>query len=80
MRPYVVVADRPLLLFVLPCHSYVRCHFVQLVVLQSFQNGRDTRIRHLRVFGPRSWSNQRGALNDLTTMTSVEFRQHAQIR
>jgi hypothetical protein len=62
------------------CYSYVRCHFVQLVVLQSFQNGRDTRIRHLRVFGPRSWSNQRGALNDLTTMTSVEFRQHAQIR
>jgi anaphase-promoting complex subunit 10 len=59
--------------------SSIRCHFVQFVVLGSFQNGRDTRIRQMKIFGPRNWANT-GALHELSNMTSVEFRQHAQIR
>ena len=34
-------------------HSPVRCHFVQVVVLASHQNGRDTHIRQVKIFGPR---------------------------
>ena len=33
--------------------SSVRCHFVQLVILASYQNGRDVHLRQCKIFGPR---------------------------
>eukprot|EP00929_Paragymnodinium_shiwhaense_P113367 TRINITY_DN81647_c0_g1_i1.p1 TRINITY_DN81647_c0_g1~~TRINITY_DN81647_c0_g1_i1.p1 ORF type:complete len:197 (-),score=27.41 TRINITY_DN81647_c0_g1_i1:139-729(-) len=34
--------------------DFVRTHFIQLAVLSNHQNGRDTHIRQIQVFGPRS--------------------------
>jgi len=34
--------------------DFVRTHFVQLAVLSNHQNGRDTHIRRVQVYGPRS--------------------------
>lgn len=34
--------------------DFVRTHFVQLAVLSNHQNGRDTHIRQIQVYGPRS--------------------------
>jgi hypothetical protein len=35
------------------CSRSVRCHFVQLVILGSYQNGRDCHLRQVKVWGPR---------------------------
>jgi anaphase-promoting complex subunit 10 len=61
-------------------NNAVRCHFVQVVVLNSYQNGRDTHIRQVKVFGPRQWSSSRGLLADLENFTSPEFKQFSSIR
>merc|ERR1712196_565467 len=34
--------------------NFVRTHFIQLAVLSNHQNGRDTHIRQITVFGPRA--------------------------
>ena len=34
----------------------IRTHFLQVVVLSMHQNGRDTHIRQVKVFGPRTSS------------------------
>mmetsp|Transcript_119737 Transcript_119737/g.298667 ORF Transcript_119737/g.298667 Transcript_119737/m.298667 type:complete len:197 (+) Transcript_119737:122-712(+) len=33
--------------------DFVRAHFVQIAILSNHQNGRDTHVRQIRVFGPR---------------------------
>merc|ERR1711959_59317 len=33
--------------------NFVRAHFIQLAVLSNHQNGRDTHIRQIQVYGPR---------------------------
>lgn len=61
----------------------VRCHFVQIVILNSFQNGRDTHIRQVKLFGPKQWTNNigraAGRLGDLE-FSSLEFKQFSCIR
>jgi anaphase-promoting complex subunit 10 len=51
----------------------LRAHMLQLAVLSSHQNGRDTHLRQVKVFGPR-----RGNL--VEQYSSLEFREFAQIR
>ena len=33
--------------------SYLKAFFVQIAILSNHQNGRDTHIRQIKVFGPR---------------------------
>ncbi len=32
---------------------FLRAHFIQIAILQMHQNGRDTHIRQIKVYGPR---------------------------
>jgi len=57
----------------------IRCAWIQIAVLASYQNGRDTRVRQVKVFGPKQW-NHRGVLDDMLQMSSVDMQQFAQIR
>ena len=34
----------------------VRAYLVQLVVLGNHQNGRDTHVRQVKIYGPRRWA------------------------
>lgn len=68
----------------------VRCHFVQVVILNSFQNGRDTHIRQVKIFGPRQGGvggvgdgvvvGSNLIRNEPDSFTSLEFKQFAMIR
>jgi anaphase-promoting complex subunit 10 len=55
----------------------LRAHFIQVVVLMMHQNGRDTHIRQVKIFGPRAASRQTGIMPDFST---VEFSQFSCIR
>ena len=58
----------------------VRCHFVQVVILNSHQNGRDTHIRQVKIFGPRQAATNRGLLAEVENFTSTEFKQFSMLR
>ena len=57
----------------------LRCHFIQIRILAMHQSGRDTHVRQVKVFGPRSSPVVMGGfcLDDFKT---VEMLQYAQIR
>jgi len=55
----------------------VSAYLVQVAVLNNHQNGRDTHIRQLKVFGPRLDMMQ---ASGHTHVTTVEFSQFATIR
>jgi len=57
----------------------LRAHVVQLAVLQSHQNGRDTHIRQIKTYGPRI-SETKGMGTELTHFSSIEFMQFASLR
>lgn len=56
----------------------LRAHFVQICVVAMHQNGRDTHIRQVKVFGPRMVSTQHDP--SLLESASPEFEQFACIR
>lgn len=57
----------------------LRAHLVQLVVLASHMNGRDTHIRQIKIFGPRQVATK-GMNTDLSHFSSLEFEQFAHVR
>ncbi len=38
------------------CREHVKAYFVQLAVLANHQQGRDTHIRQIKIYGPRQTS------------------------
>lgn len=59
--------------------KFLRAHIVQIRVLSSHQNGRDTHVRQVKIFGPRQ-SDTKGFGTELSRFTSIEFQQFASIR
>lgn len=57
----------------------LRAHLVQLQVLSMHQNGRDTHIRQVKLFGPRTSPVVMGGI-PLDQFHSVEMHQHALLR
>ena len=57
---------------------YIKAFRMEVVILANHQNGRDTHVRQLRVFGPRT--DQVKALGFPISFTSLEFNQVAFVR
>lgn len=54
--------------------SPIRTHLVQISVLSMHQNGRDTHVRQVRLFGPRRGEQSRQTENlDFTTVALSQF-------
>ena len=51
--------------FVFSCSEPLKAYFVQLAVISNHQNGRDTHIRQVKVFGPRQEIVQRLMAHDI---------------
>jgi anaphase-promoting complex subunit 10 len=61
--------------------NVLRTHFLQVVVLMMHQNGRDTHIRQVKVFGPRvSTSRSLEELVPMSDFRTLEFTQFSCIR
>eukprot|EP01083_Nonionella_stella_P022799 63033_1 len=59
--------------------SYLRSNVIQIAILSSHQNGRDTHIRQIKIYGP-TLSIKKTFSCDLSRFTSEEFSQFACIR
>ena len=55
----------------------LRTHFIQVVVLSMHQNGRDTHIRQVKVFGPRASSRR---ISQQPEFSTLEFTMFSGIR
>lgn len=64
---------------VLPCSEPLKAYFVQLAVISNHQNGRDTHIRQVKVFGPRQETVQRLMAHDIGFATP-EFLMFSVVR
>ena len=53
----------------------VRAHFVQAAILAMHQNGKDTHIRQVKIFGPQSSFSSR-----LPKCTTVDFNMYSRLR
>jgi len=51
---------------------YLRAHVVQIAVLSSHQNGRDTHVRQVKIFGPRQ-SSTKGFGTELSRFLTQDF-------
>lgn len=56
----------------------LKAYFVQLAVLANHQNGRDTHIRQIKIFGPRLDAVH--ALGHPIGFTTIEFSSYATLR
>ena len=56
----------------------LKAYFVQLAILTNHQNGRDTHIRQVKIFGPRLDAVH--ALGNLVGFTTDEFSTYATLR
>jgi len=61
------------------CLKYLRAHVVQIAVLSSHQNGRDTHVRQVKIYGPRQ-SATKGFGTELSRFNSIEFLHFSCIR
>jgi anaphase-promoting complex subunit 10 len=59
------------------CRS-VKANILQLVVVTNHQNGRDTHLRQIRVFGPRA--DPLRALGHPLSFVTEEFHMYATVR
>lgn len=57
----------------------LKAYFVQLAVISNHQNGRDTHIRQVKVFGPRQDTVQRLMAHDVG-FVSPEFLMFSVVR
>jgi len=57
-----------------PNKNYLRANFIQVAVLQNHQNGRDTHIRQVKIFGPRYASSK------LMHFKTEEFTVYSELR
>ena len=64
---------------VLSCSEPLKAYFVQLAVISNHQNGRDTHIRQVKVFGPRQEAVQRLMAHDVGFATP-EFLMFSVVR
>ena len=60
------------------CSEVLKAYFVQLAVLANFQNGRDTHIRQIKVFGPRN--DSLSALTEDIAFYSTDVTMYASVR
>lgn len=60
-------------------HTYLRAHLVQFAVLTSHQNGRDTHIRQVKIFGPRQ-PVTKGLGTEFSSFSTIEFQQFCALR
>lgn len=58
--------------------EYLKAFCVQLAVLSNHQNGRDTHVRQIKIFGPRRDTLR--AIGFPLNFTSTEFCSYATIR
>lgn len=56
--------------------EFLRAFLIQLAVLSNHQNGRDTHIRQIKIYGPR----QSAVIGHQFQFTSIEFRTYSTIR
>jgi anaphase-promoting complex subunit 10 len=56
----------------------LRAYFIQLAVLSNHQNGRDTHVRQVKIFGPRT--SPMAMLGNGVSFTTPEFSQFATVR
>tara|TARA_B110000977_G_scaffold49146_1_gene66710 strand:+ start:366 stop:965 length:600 start_codon:yes stop_codon:yes gene_type:complete len=56
----------------------LRAYFIQLAVLSNHQNGRDTHVRQVKIFGPRT--SPMAMLGNGVSFTTNEFAQFATVR
>lgn len=56
----------------------LRAYFIQLAVLSNHQNGRDTHVRQVRIFGPRT--SPMAMLGNGVSFTTNEFSQFSTVR
>ena len=61
------------------CSEPLKAYFVQLAVISNHQNGRDTHIRQVKVFGPRQEPVQRLMARDIGFATP-EFLMFSVVR
>jgi anaphase-promoting complex subunit 10 len=57
----------------------LRTHFLQIRIMQMHQNGRDTHIRQVKIYGPRLSPMLVGNIS-MESFKTVEMQQHAMIR
>jgi anaphase-promoting complex subunit 10 len=57
----------------------LRAHLLQLAILSSHQNGRDTHVRQVKVYGPRE-SVAKGLGMQLGRFTTIDFHQFSEVR
>lgn len=55
----------------------LRAYFVQLAVLSNHQNGRDTHIRQITIYGPKQ---SEGRVTSLPAFSTLEFSMYSTIR
>lgn len=61
------------------CSDPLKAYFVQLAVISNHQNGRDTHIRQVKVFGPRQDRVQRLLAQDVG-FSSPEMLMYSVVR
>lgn len=57
----------------------LRAHLIQLAILSSHQNGRDTHLRQIKIFGPRQAATH-GLGTELRDFSTIEFQQFSTLR
>jgi len=57
----------------------LRAHLVQIAILASHQNGRDTHIRQVKIYGPRQ-PETKGLGTELSKFSTIDFQQFSTIR
>lgn len=60
------------------CSDYLKAYLVQLAVLANHQNGRDTHIRQIKIYGPRQ--DPLNALSQEVGFTTNEFSMCSSVR
>ena len=64
-----------------PQHGVLRTHFIQVSIVLMHQNGRDTHVRQVKLFGPRTTARPDRDLVDFQPdFNTIEFQQFTGIR
>jgi anaphase-promoting complex subunit 10 len=64
-----------------PQHGVLRTHFIQVSIMLMHQNGRDTHVRQVKLFGPRTTARKDRELVDFQPdFNTIEFQQFSAIR
>ena len=64
-----------------PQHGVLRTHFIQVSIVLMHQNGRDTHVRQVKLFGPRTTARPDRELVDFQPdFNTIEFQQFSGIR